>query len=323
MEIETQCLICNSTLFHPAQTAARGRAPNIMGMDTTYDCPRCGEFSVDFVMHASLKGILDNDTERIALLSHSVRRMKTPLLSKDIVETVLKGKLPNPMEQADNFILWLGDNVKGPGECMDIRAQTHQSIIGAKSDDGFYFILLYLVSKKLIEGKGGEYSVNNLSQTLTFDGWKYYEELKKGVKSSRKAFMAMKFGEEPLKTIVENVFKPAVQKTGFDLRLLTDNQRAGLIDDRLRVEIRTSRFLIADLTHDNAGAYWEAGYAEGLNKPVIYTCEKTKFDKAKTHFDTNHHLTIKWDADNPDATGEELKATIRATLPEDAILTDE
>ena len=58
--------------------------------------------------------------------------------------------------------------------------------------------------------------------------------------------------------------------------------KAGLIDDRLRVEIRTSRFLIADLTHENAGAYWEAGFAEGLGKPVIYTCEKSKFDTAKT-----------------------------------------
>ena len=38
--------------------------------------------------------------------------------------------------------------------------------------------------------------------------------------------------------------------------------------------IRDAKFVIADLTHDNNGAYWEAGYAEGLGKPVIYICEK-------------------------------------------------
>jgi nucleoside 2-deoxyribosyltransferase len=61
---------------------------------------------------------------------------------------------------------------------------------------------------------------------------------------------------------------------GFKLTRLDDDPKAGIIDDRLRVEIRTSRFLIADLTHENRGAYWEAGFAEGDGKPVIYTCRK-------------------------------------------------
>jgi nucleoside 2-deoxyribosyltransferase len=84
----------------------------------------------------------------------------------------------------------------------------------------------------------------------------------------------------------------------------------------MRVEIKASRFLIADLTHDNNGAYWEAGYAEGLGKPVIYTCEASKFDEKQSHFDTNHHLTVKWDANNPSQAVADLKATIRATIPE-------
>ena len=38
--------------------------------------------------------------------------------------------------------------------------------------------------------------------------------------------------------------------------------------------VRDAAFVISDLTHDNSGAYWEAGYAEGLGKPVIYICEE-------------------------------------------------
>ena len=86
------------------------------------------------------------------------------------------------------------------------------------------------------------------------------------------------------------MFRKAVRQAGFELIRLDDSPPAGLIDDRLRVEIQSSDFLIADLTHDNLGAYWEVGYAEGLGKPVVYTCEKTKFDQEETHFDTNHHL---------------------------------
>jgi nucleoside 2-deoxyribosyltransferase len=62
--------------------------------------------------------------------------------------------------------------------------------------------------------------------------------------------------------------------------------RAGVIDNILRAQICDAAFVLVDLTHDNTGAYWEAGYAEGLNTPVIYLCEQAKFDMAKTHFDT-------------------------------------
>ena len=158
--------------------------------------------------------------------------------------------------------------------------------------------------------------------TLTFEGWNYYETLRQGSPTYRKAFMAMKFGDAELNDVLEKVFKPSVKMAGFDLIKLDDEPRAGLIDDRLRVEIQSSDFLIADLTHENNGAYWEAGYAEGLGKPVIYTCEKEKFNSQKTHFDTNHHLTVLWDKNAPEQAGDLLKATIRATLPQLAKLED-
>ena len=95
-----------------------------------------------------------------------------------------------------------------------------------------------------------------------------------------------------------------------------------MIDQKLKVQIRNSRFLIAELTNGNKGAYWEAGFSEGLGRPVIYSCEKTYFDKKKKHFDTNHLHTIIWEKGRLDAASEELKATIRATLPDEAVLED-
>jgi nucleoside 2-deoxyribosyltransferase len=103
--------------------------------------------------------------------------------------------------------------------------------------------------------------------------------------------MAMQFDSE-MDRVVKDCFKPAVARSGFELRVLTDGQPAGSIDDQLRVALRTSRFVIADLTHDNNGAYWEAGFAEGLGRPVIYTCRKQKWDATKSHFDTSHLNTI-------------------------------
>ena len=82
----------------------------------------------------------------------------------------------------------------------------------------------------------------------------------------------------------------------------------------MRIRIRDSVFVIADLTHDNSGAYWEASYAEGLGKPVVYICERTKFDEQRTHFDTNHCTTVLWSEDDPDNFGNELVATLRRSL---------
>lgn len=110
-------------------------------------------------------------------------------------------------------------------------------------------------------------------------------------------------------------------RTGFELRKLTDNQPAGLIDDQIRASILSGRFVIADLTHGSHGAYWEAGFAEGLHLPVIYTCEKSAWKKG-THFDTNHLLTIIWDATDLKKAENELAATIRATLRAEARQTD-
>lgn len=167
---------------------------------------------------------------------------------------------------------------------------------------------------------GGE----NFQGHLTFEGWERYYELQHSNKDSRLTFMAMQFSNTRLTTIFNNVIKKAVSETGFKIRKLDEEHRAGSIDDKLRVEIRRSRFIISDLTDDNNGAYWEAGFAEGLGMPVIYICEESKFNEKKTHFDTNHHLTVLWkdDEESLKKFAEGLKDTIRETLHVEADMED-
>jgi nucleoside 2-deoxyribosyltransferase len=158
---------------------------------------------------------------------------------------------------------------------------------------------------------------------LTMKGWRKYEELRKQRVESRTAFMAMKFNEAALDRAVEACFKPAVLRTGFELRILTDQQGAGLIDDQIRAAILSARFIVADLTHGSHGAYWEAGFGEGRGIPVIYTCEKSAWDKTKTHFDANHMVTIIWDLADLKKAEDALVATIRATLRAEAKQVDD
>jgi hypothetical protein len=92
------------------------------------------------------------------------------------------------------------------------------------------------------------------------------------------------------------------------------------------VRIRQARFLVCDLTHGNRGAYWEAGFAEGLGIPVIYTCRQDVFSDAAhechPHFDAAHWVTVPWDPADPGPAAAKLKAVVRATLPSEAKLED-
>jgi nucleoside 2-deoxyribosyltransferase len=151
---------------------------------------------------------------------------------------------------------------------------------------------------------------------LTFAGWERYGELTRTRDKSNFAFLARKFANPDLDKVYAECLKPAVQKTGYDLRVVT--QRAGLIDAIIESEIRNCKFLVADLSDGNAGSYWEAGFAEGLGKPVFYICKELdeRGTKIQTHFDTAHRMTIRWRPDPASfqQTENELKAVIRNTL---------
>lgn len=222
-------------------------------------------------------------------------------------------------------MLWIGDAQPSPAEPAAGLVETICALIGAAIlPNGDSSSLGWFVSQpevqSLLEQRHDQGGLATFR--LKMPGWQRYEELKRAVVNSRVAFMAMEYGHADLDGIVRDHFRPAVARTGFTLKDMRDDQPAGVIDDQMRVALRTSRFVIADLTHSNRGAYWESGFAEGLGRPVIYTCEKAVWDREKTHFDTNHLVTIPWSIDDPATAAEKLVSTIRATLPVEAKLAD-
>jgi hypothetical protein len=172
----------------------------------------------------------------------------------------------------------------GPGVRVGLQPEFHGGLLGALGRGGFDFILDALRRDRLIETIDG---ADGASAMLSFDGWRRFEELRRGQSRGKSAFMAMSFHNVILDKIFRDNFKPAAHRAGFKLMRLDEEPRAGLIDDRLRVEIRRSRFLVADLSGENPGPYWEAGYAEGLGKPVIYSCDSRGWENQGTHFDTS------------------------------------
>ncbi len=326
------CPICGTTTSDPKV------ALDFAG----YDCIRCGRWSVRMQSSSvdeHLRRILGEwdprALRRRSRISYQLRRKQSQLpsssrwieLTLPDVEYVIANDeaLPSPSEQLDSLILLVGENQPSPGQSAELNASATSAWIGSTittppGNSGLGWLLEQSATRELVENRALPSAV--LLLRLTMLGWARLDELKRRHVESRRVLMAMKFGDAELDEVVLKCFVPAVERTGFQLRRAIDEQPAGLIDDQIRVALRTSKFVIADLTHGSNGAYWEAGFAEGLGRPVIYTCKESVWKNSSSHFDTNHLTTILWDPVDLQNVESRLIATIRATLPGEAIITD-
>lgn len=314
MEIEQICYICKSPDCRI--TTDDHEFVKIV------DCKRCGMYSINDL---DIRICDFSDVLKTSVISYWLRNNKSESaihLDKNIIENILKNNsLPQPKEQIDSLLLYLGDRAIKPSEKIEAEIAPITSIIGAVDENDVRYHLYHLWRNNLL------FSVDSLSDTvnygkcdvqLTHEGWDRYYELKSSNKDSKLAFMAMQFDNTLLQKIFSDFIIPAVQDTGFVIRKVDDVKRADLIDNKIRVEISKSKFVIADFSDENRGAYWEAGFASGKGIAVIYICEKEQFEKLGTHFDINHQSTIKWEKEPSTWArfAENLKDTIRATIPE-------
>jgi nucleoside 2-deoxyribosyltransferase len=107
---------------------------------------------------------------------------------------------------------------------------------------------------------------------------------------------------------------PALSEAGFSPIRIDRKEHNNEIPDEIMSEIRNCQFMVADFTGQRAGVYYEAGFAMGLGRPVIWCCHKDEI--GKLHFDTNHRNHIDWQT--PAELKERLYLRIRATILEKA-----
>lgn len=263
------------------------------GGSAVIGCTRCGLFRMDDASLAVFKGLPHVDRRHQAAISFGLRKLRpsadgvvqvSPEVVRDLVE---RCDLPDGATLLDNLIRFLGESGKDFGTPVDIIGPYLPAIVGAVAKEHVGAAVEELVGAGLTKTRADKHTA-----WLTRAGWERFAALKRGTTEGSVAFLARKFDEPSLEEPMK-VLKAAASYTGFTLTEL--RLRAGSIDDQLRVAIRNAPFVLADLTHDNHGAYWEAGFAEGLGKPVFYACERSKWEQFQTHFDTNHLATIIWE----------------------------
>lgn len=313
-ERKESCIVCNNL---------ENEAHYIGSCDKLCICSNCGKYKTSQSISQELSDL--NPVER-ALLSHTIWKCQykeDAVVLEDLTKTLEEGEtLPIPIEQGNNLILFLGNHYReSPDENFQLSFSTLIAKAGAITVENVRCLLVELCKIGLLTHDDKDIVLgvrNGAVLRLTFKGWARYEELQHGISDSRTVFMAMPFGDDEIKEVYE-CFQKAVSETGFELTNdLLENPEAGLIDDHLRVEIKRARFIIAELTDKNRGAYWESGFAEGLGKKVIYSVRKDIFESKeedeKIHFDANHCVMVIWEKKNLPAAAEKLKAIIRNTF---------
>jgi hypothetical protein len=293
-----------------------------------FDCENCGNYGASGSLLASTLTLTERRLKSVqyAALAYRVRQATDavkqgddiPVLTTYTIDAMLPNlHLPSPAEQAINIIKYFGNVVQESGEAARNPGKHFVAKIGAPNRPSALRIIRQLADDGLLLISNRAFN-NTLDEPdgidLSLRGWSQWEAEKRGKIAGSHGFIALKFGDSELDLFLQDVIKPTVSELGYTLEDMRDAARAGIIDNVMRAQIRDAAFVLVDLTHANAGAYWEAGYAEGLGKPVLYLCKHSIFDTNGTHFDTNHCTTIKWNTNAPVDFRNELLATLRRSL---------
>jgi len=130
------------------------------------------------------------------------------------------------------------------------------------------YIIDTLVTKQLLIREGKTFK-------LTETGWREAVESAGGKKL--KPCLALISDDEKLRTEWQGKLFPKMEQFGYMPRLLPD-AKTGKRDRNLLELVSKSKLIIADLTNQSPEVYFAAGYALGLNIPVIWTVNSSDAD---------------------------------------------
>lgn len=283
-------------------------------------------------MSGTAKALLEDANEqlRLCLTTWLVKQRALgddcPSVLTDTLDEVENSSGSAVVDRADGILGFLEARTETLGAQVEFRLQNwpqerhddltavyfgllaHSECIG---EYDLNFLLDYLKKRGFIERHG----INNREQTctLTVPGYSHLAELRSVRSPSTRVFVAMWFGDS-MDEAWRQGFKVAIEEAGYEPVRIDQKEHVNRIDDEIVAEIRRSRFLVADFTHGPDGArggvYYEAGFAHGLNIPVIFCCQTDQIDSV--HFDTRQYNHIVWKA--PEDLRQKLRARISAVI---------
>jgi len=290
--------------MRPAACPTCGLAEKVEGYHPArVRCENCGEYSIWGGAERVVSGLSDTEKSRVAaILRERWVRGNHTFLTKDYYDnenpggkyqlTIVDALQAFPKTVAERFdrvLLNVAKSTQHLGEYVLVPEDQLAFYFASTGDERFFSIHSLVQLGLLSYGVLGAQGVQ-----VTPKGWVRIESLEKSFDGEipDQAFVAMAFAED-LEDVFSHGIAPAAQANGYSAQRSDSNPKPGDIPDRILAEIRRSHFVVVDFTYQNRGAYYEAGFAAGLEKKVIYTCRADCFDEMSERDDHRPHFDIR------------------------------
>lgn len=226
----------------------------------------------------------------------------------DSLEPLIQTYRPATIEaKLDRLVTYFATRSKYPGDrSVWVNPEYDYPLVFAETAQELTFYLAHMKERGWLTL--GELASGKQRAILTASGWEKFEKLNALNPDSKQCFVAMSFARDQ-DYIFNDGIQPVEKETGFQPLRIDQLDHLDKICDRIVAEIKRSRFVIADVTEGNVGAYFEAGYAMGLGLPVIFTAK----EGSPLHFDTRQYNHIFWK--DTDDLRVRLIDRINATIP--------
>ncbi|WP_143062948.1 hypothetical protein [Stenotrophomonas indicatrix] len=187
-------------------------------------------------------------------------------------------------DKQNALLLDIADSSEFPGDVVHVSSSAACVVDATTATELRYHISCLRERGLLIDSDG--------PSVVSARGWEYLELLHNPVHGNRSDFfVAMSFRDELAEAWRQGI-EPGAREAGYVAKRVDSDPHNGKIDDRIIAGIRSSFGVIADATTQNVGAYFEAGFAMGLGRPLVWT---VRVDDIKNlHFDTRQFVHIVW-----------------------------
>jgi len=216
---------------------------------------------------------------------------------------------PRVSDNRERLLREIAKRAIRPERGAEFSTKKDFTLIDCFTEQEFHWYLQWMQQQKLTFQTSAGPGVVGVN--LSWEGWTQVQPLSRPGGFPGRCFIAMWFSDET-RAAYDSGIEPAVVDAGFKPIRIDQKEHNNEIPDEIIAEIRNAEFMVADFTGQRAGVYYEAGFAMGLGRKVIWCCRKNEIDKL--HFDTNHRNHIDWET--PEELRQRLYARIRATILE-------
>jgi nucleoside 2-deoxyribosyltransferase len=267
------------------------------------ECNRCGKFHITTTAISIFSQKADNHRLSAWIRARAESDQEPPeITSKTEVE--LLSDLPSyrVSEKLLLLIQVLDRRSAFPGEIISLIPEWDYPIAWASGKIEFDYLLQSLINRGLVNlhsigGSIGDTFSPNIS--ITTEGWDYIDQHSRDHIVSNQVFIAMSFSDN-LRSAWEIGIRDTLLGIGYRPYRVDAQPHLDRVDVKIMAEIKNSKFVVADVTGQRPGVYFEAGYALGLGLPVIWCVRED--DLKNIHFDTRQYNHIVWNSEDQLAT---------------------